>query len=183
MSETVVTTIFDETPAGKAYERRETCYDLKRDSLRAHNRYRKDHGSPPMVWNDDLAKNAQEWAEEIAVKGLLVHHTQREEGENIAAAGQKAGFFTGRKAAELWYSENEFYDYNDPGLNIKAGHFTQLIWAESLQLGVGKALSPTNGMQFIVARYFPAGNERLDFPDNIKPKGTPPPEPVNQSEE
>ena len=51
--------------------------------------------------------------------------------------------------------------------------YLQVVWAESIELGVGRATSE-DGMQFVVARYYPAGNMMGDFADNVFKIGTPP---------
>jgi len=49
-----------------------------------------------------------------------------------------------------------------------AGHFTQVVWEESKEIGVGVA-ADGKGTIFAVANYFPAGNYRGQFPKNVKP--------------
>ena len=78
---------------------------------------------------------------------------------------------TGRKATEMWYDEIKDYDFKKPGFSSGTGHFTQVVWVDSVELGVGKATSP-NGMQFVVARYFPPGNFLGRFPENVKAPGS-----------
>ncbi len=78
---------------------------------------------------------------------------------------------TGRKATEMWYDEIKDYDFKKPGFSSKTGHFTQVVWVDSVELGVGKATS-SNGMQFVVARYSPPGNILGRFPENVKAPGS-----------
>lgn len=54
---------------------------------------------------------------------------------------------------------------------VPAGHFTQVVWAESTELGVGLA---TDGNKvFVVGQYRPAGNMNMPgyFEKNVHPKG------------
>ena len=88
----------------------------------------------------------------------------------ILSAGQE---LTGRKATEMWYDEIKDYDFNNPGFSSGTGHFTQVVWVDSVELGVAKATAK-NGMQFVVARYFPPGNILGRFPDNVKASGSKP---------
>ena len=76
-------------------------------------------------------------------------------GENLAGMGGKD--LTGSGATDMWYSEVKDYDFNNPGFKSGIGHFTQVVWSSSKELGMGKATA-ANGMQFVVARYAPAGN-------------------------
>lgn len=50
-----------------------------------------------------------------------------------------------------------------------AGHFTQMVWKESVELGFGKADSNKNGMKctYYVARYKIAGNMMGSFAKNV----------------
>eukprot|EP00794_Sanderia_malayensis_P003339 gene3339-3828_t len=145
--------------------------EFKKDSLDTHNEFRERHGAPTMKWSSKLQTNAQKWAEALAKKGYLQHDDQKTEGENIAC--MKGQDLTGRKATEMWYDEIKDYNFKKPGFNSKTGHFTQVVWADSVELGVGKATAPS-GMQFVVARYFPPGNNLARFPDNVKSPGSKP---------
>lgn len=78
----------------------------------------------------------------------------------------------------MWYDEIKDYDFNNPGFSSGTGHFTQVVWVDSMELGVAKATAQ-NGMQFVVARYFPPGNILGRFPNNVKGTGS---KPVKRSE-
>lgn len=78
---------------------------------------------------------------------------------------------SGNRAAEMWYEEINKYRFNNPGFSSGTGHFTQLVWAGSQEVGVAKAASPS-GAQYVVARYLPAGNVIGAFPANVKPRGS-----------
>ena len=47
----------------------------------------------------------------------------------------------------------------------------QVVWVESKELGVAKASSP-NGKQYIVARYYPPGNNTKTFRENVLPRSS-----------
>ena len=53
------------------------------------------------------------------------------------------------------------------------GHFTQVVWKESVELGIGKADIDKNGMKctYVVGRYRPAGNMMGDYAENV-PQGS-----------
>ena len=46
------------------------------------------------------------------------------------------------------------------------GHFTQVVWVNSTELGMGHAKSQS-GSVYTVARYAPAGNFMGQFADNV----------------
>lgn len=71
-----------------------------------------------------------------------------------------------------------FLRYNevcDPGYTFGsesmggAGHFTQVVWKDSVELGFGKADSEKDGMicSYYVGRYKNAGNMIGDFATNV----------------
>ena len=72
---------------------------------------------------------------------------------------------------DMWYSEIKDYDFSKPGRQPNTGHFTQVVWLDSEELGAGKAKA-SNGSVFIVARYLPAGNIISKVAENVKPAGS-----------
>ena len=48
-----------------------------------------------------------------------------------------------------------------------SGHFTQVVWQSSKELGVGIAYDG-KGTCYVVANYSPPGNYQGKFPDNVK---------------
>jgi hypothetical protein len=51
-----------------------------------------------------------------------------------------------------------------------AGHFSQVVWRDSKELGVAVAKSRT-GQIFVVANYSPPGNFIGSFAENVPPLG------------
>ena len=49
------------------------------------------HGVPPLSWADDLAKDAQAWAEKLANARTLQHASKSERND----AGENIAMFTG----------------------------------------------------------------------------------------
>src|ERR1700753_2735967 len=52
--------------------------------LAEHNKYRAQVGVPPLVWSDQLAKGAQQWANTIAALDKMQHSHTNGVGENLA---------------------------------------------------------------------------------------------------
>ena len=52
------------------------------------------------------------------------------------------------------------YKFDVPSFSKETGHFTQVVWKDSMQLGIGKARGTWQGMPciFVVGRYREAGN-------------------------
>jgi len=67
---------------------------------------------------------------------------------------------------------NPGYTFNPPpsGIGGGWGHFTQVVWKESVKLGIGMAEGQINGDKciFTVGRYREAGNYGGKFGDNVK---------------
>ncbi|XP_064079224.1 uncharacterized protein LOC135196370 isoform X2 [Macrobrachium nipponense] len=133
--------------------------DFAEECLKAHNNYRKKHGVPALKLNKELSKFAKEWAQTIAKKNVLQHRDNNKYGENIYCAwsSNPNHKIKGSEAVESWYSEIKDYTFGKEPFDLRAGHFTQVVWQDSKELGVGYARSPT-GKIFVVANYNPAGN-------------------------
>ena len=71
----------------------------------------------------------------------------------------------------MWYEESDKYRFNSPGFSTSTGHFTQIVWVDSTEMGAGIAES-SSGAQFVVARYTPPGNVLNKFGENVRPRGT-----------
>ena len=86
-------------------------------------------------------------------------------GQNLAY--YSGGTFTPEHAVKLWYDEISAYNFNNPGFASNTGHFTQLVWAGTTEVGIGRA---TKGQTtYVVANYVPPGNVIGKFPENVKP--------------
>lgn len=71
-----------------------------------------------------------------------------------------------RDATNSWYSEEPQHDYNGDW-QPSSGHFSQLVWKGSNEIGFGTA---RNGDMIVgVALYNPAGNMMGDFQNNVFP--------------
>lgn len=122
--------------------------------LKAHNRYRAKHGSPPLKWSAEAAAKAQAWAQHLAVAGNLEHGDHEGMGQNLA---YKSGAeFSAQDVADNWYNEERNYDYRQPGFRGNTGHFTQMVWKNTGQMGVGRVVQ--GKMTYVVANYIPPGN-------------------------
>ena len=65
-----------------------------------------------------------------------------------------------------WYDEIAKYDFAAPGFSQKTGHFTQVVWRNSKELGCAKA--SCSGKDYWVCRYSPPGNIAGQFPENVQ---------------
>ncbi|XP_054466062.1 Golgi-associated plant pathogenesis-related protein 1-like [Anoplopoma fimbria] len=138
---------------------------FQKEFLETHNAYRAKHKTPEMTLSSELTASAQKWADQLLELDNM-KHSDTKDGENIYYKSSSAQL-TGKEAVECWYSEIEDYDWSSPGSNKKTGHFTQVVWKNSTELGVGMA---TDGRKkYVVGQYRPSGNMRGDFEKNVLP--------------
>lgn len=135
--------------------------------LDAHNAAREAEGAglPPLTWDPLLAAIAQEWADQCeSSNGLLLDHNPNRSntydgsvGENIAATS--APTLSGPDAVGLWMSEKADYNHETGACSGVCGHYTQVIWRDTLR--VGCATVACDGLRYprnVVCNYAPAGN-------------------------
>ncbi|XP_071948293.1 uncharacterized protein [Antedon mediterranea] len=158
--------------------------EFQQDALETHNEYRVKHGVPKLKASDELNKHSQKWAEHLAKTGKFEHSDQRKYGENIAMHySSESTEYSGKEASDHWYSELRNYDFKKPAFSQGTGHFSQMVWKNSTQFGIGKAITKDKRV-VVVASYEPAGNYIGQFPDNVfnRTDGYVPPKPEGVKE-
>ncbi|XVE94079.1 hypothetical protein REPUB_Repub01dG0249800 [Reevesia pubescens] len=129
--------------------------DSPQDYLNAHNAARAAVGVGPMTWDNTVAAYAQNYANQRIGDCNLVH-SGGPYGENLAWS---SGNLSGTDAVGLWVDEKVNYDYNSntcaPGK--VCGHYTQVVWRNSVRLGCAK-VGCSSGGTFIGCNYDPPGN-------------------------
>ncbi|WP_295796830.1 CAP family protein [Mucilaginibacter sp.] len=125
-----------------------------------HNLVRKEVGVPPLTWSKELAAYAQQWADHLASTNTFSHRPNNQNGENIFMG---SGSYTPMDASLSWYSEIKDYKYGKFTGSGGVGHYTQMIWKNTTQVGLGVAIA-SNGDIYVVANYAPAGNYIGEFP-------------------
>jgi hypothetical protein len=121
---------------------------------------------PFLTWSNELAATAAAWAAQCvdteAPIGLIDHNAGRSDGhpyyvgENIFGSG---GAASADQAVATWAAEGANYNYATNACNGICGHYTQIVWRTTLE--VGCALHDCPGLQFgssIVCDYGPGGN-------------------------
>ena len=161
----------------------QTSIDLatfRSTALSKHNSYRTTHRSPNMTISSSLNNTAQSWAEYLAANGAFQHSSASQRnnaGENLYVSYTTAPSISadtlGNESVTNWYNEVSAYNYSNPGFSSQTGHFTQVVWKNSTQLGCGaaKGVKTLNGRQYnafyVVCHYAPAGNVTGQFPENV----------------
>jgi pathogenesis-related protein 1 len=142
--------------------------------LEAHNRVRTSLGLAPLVWSGKLAGYAQRWAQHLAVNnGCTMQHRSHahanewDVGENLYWASplkwsdgrEEVQTVNAADVADSWASERQDYNYsaNSCRLGKQCGHYTQMVWRSTQQVGCGMAICP-NQAQLWVCNYDPVGN-------------------------
>jgi hypothetical protein len=131
--------------------------------LAAHNRERAVLDLTPLGWNEDLARSAKAWADHLAATGKFEHAPEPRhdpQGENLWAGSK--GYYSVEAMVDGWVREKRFYtDGVFPANSVTGrvadvGHYTQVIWRRTEQ--VGCALATGVREDVLVCRYSQAGN-------------------------
>jgi len=119
-----------------------------------------------MFWNEEAAANAQRWAEACDQK----HSTRAQRristsgcGENIYMSSRKNSW---TDAIQAWYGEVKDFQYGKGSVNGGVvGHFTQVVWYRSNQIGCAMAECPNGRYRyFYVCQYCSPGNYQYTHP-------------------
>ncbi|GAQ95460.1 pathogenesis-related protein 1 [Thermodesulfovibrio aggregans] len=135
----------------------ELTLEEKRELLAEHNKWRNQVGVPDLIWSTELEEIAKDWAYKLAKNyGCRMIHSSNKLGENIFWANYAV---SAKYVVDYWADERFYYDYasNTCKQGRQCGHYTQLVWSETRQLGCGRALC-SSGEEIWVCNYNPAGN-------------------------
>ena len=78
----------------------------------------------------------------------------------------------GGAATNSWVSEEKNYNFASGGFGMNTGHFTQVVWKSSTQLGCCVARGCTGQWKtVVVCQYTPPGNFQGQFQANVLPAG------------
>ncbi len=131
----------------------------------AHNQWRSKTGVPDLKWSDELAEASQKWAQHLTENGCHPGHSGGKYGENIYIAGPatssdgstKMQNITAQNVVDKWGDEIKDYDYSDNSCHDVCGHYTQVVWKATTEVGCGMATCEDKS-QIWVCQYTPAGN-------------------------
>ncbi|CAH2316941.1 Golgi-associated plant pathogenesis-related 1-like [Pelobates cultripes] len=143
---------------------------FEEDFLSAHNAYRKQHSTPSLQISRELCASAQKWADHLAETGKKDHSGP---GENLYFKIGCLKKLKGNEPVDSWYKEIKDYDYGKPEFGLQTGHFTQVVWKGSQELGCGVA-TDGKGCIVVVGQYKPPGNINMpgEFEKNVLPAVT-----------
>ncbi len=122
-----------------------------------HNEIRAEvYSDHALVWSDTVAASAQEHADYLATIGTL-EHSSTSYGENLYASSLDATYLD---AINSWYEEKSEFNFDTKtcyGEWYDCGHYTQLIWQDTTEVGCAKS-SSASWHTIVVCQYNPPGN-------------------------
>ena len=147
------------------------------EMLATHNKWRQTVGIPAVTWSGSLAKTAQAYADTLKTTQACnpIHSHADGLGENlfwasamtetsISSTGVQtttstAQSITPTDVTDAWGNEVNDYTYssNTCATGKVCGHYTQLVWKDTTEIGCGNAVCPDNS-QVWVCNYTPQGN-------------------------
>ncbi|KII60922.1 Golgi-associated plant pathogenesis-related protein 1 [Thelohanellus kitauei] len=143
--------------------------------LEIHNDIRVYHNAYPLVLKDYMCEMAQQLSEKLI---LYKMGKSEEPGYPDLRYGKSITYVVGRELPSAksicssWYDGNRFYDFSKNVYNKQNGGFTQLIWKASKYVGFGVYWGDNRSI--IVALYYPAGNIKGQYEENVEPsRGSP----------
>jgi pathogenesis-related protein 1 len=126
-------------------------------ALALHNQIRANVGVAPLTWSAKAAAHIQNWVNHLAAtRCSLEHRPNNQYGENLFMG--TAGYYGVDSAVQSWESEKANY-HGEPlgnGNLYAVGHYTQVVWRGTTQVGCAKAICQNNII--IGCNYEPAGN-------------------------
>ena len=131
--------------------------------LDAQNAERVRLGLKPLTWSAKLADHACKWAQTLATSDMFEHApvgADGGEGENLwfgskgdYSPEEMIGFFVEEGKQ---FKRGTFPDVSTTGNWQDVGHYTQLVWQDTRE--VGCTIASNARRDFLVCRYWPAGN-------------------------
>ncbi|WP_310468466.1 CAP domain-containing protein [Sphingomonas sp.] len=132
--------------------------------MAAHNQARGEQRVAPLAWDDVLAEDAWAYAQTLARSGRFEHARQDgsrpRQGENLWV-GTRGAFSYAAMIEPLigerrYFRPGAFPAVSTTGRWSDVGHYTQIVWPATQRVGCATASSPSS--DYLVCRYFPAGN-------------------------
>lgn len=117
---------------------------------------------PLLNWDKKLARYARRWGMKRMNDCRMVH-SYGPYGENLFWGA--LDHWTPKEAVESWSKEKQFYDprHNACSAGQMCGHYTQIIWRDSLKLGCTRVKCQTGGV-LMICEYDPPGNYLNESP-------------------
>ncbi|XP_022952649.1 pathogenesis-related protein 1-like [Cucurbita moschata] len=141
--------------------------DSSQDYVDAHNKARAKVGVGPVQWDEKVANFARQYGNKH-INDCEAVHSHGPFGENISY-----GFpdLSGTATVQEWVDEKQFYDLstNTCAPYRVCGHYTQVVWRNSVRIGCAKVICTNNRGTLIICNYDPPGNIPGERPFSTDP--------------
>jgi len=127
---------------------------LGRDMLASHNAVRAREGVAPLAWSARLAARSQDWADTLVERKQFTHRPNSPYGENLFEI--VGAVVSAAQVVNTWAEESRNYDYSSNTCRGVCGHYTQIVWANTKELGC--AVARGGRREVWVCNYDPPGN-------------------------
>lgn len=127
--------------------------------LNSTNVYRSEHNASDVTWNETLADFASDYLDDV--EDCAFEHSGGPYGENLAI-----GYPNATASVEGWGEERDKYKFGNPGFTHDTGHFTQLVWKNTTDVGCDRKLCGEKGW-YLVCEYWPRGNVMDQFKEEV----------------
>ncbi|KAI5923959.1 SCP-like extracellular protein [Camillea tinctor] len=126
--------------------------------LNSTNVYRASHNASDVRWNVTLEQYATDY---LDGNDCVFHHSGGPYGENLALGCSDA-----TSCVDAWGDEGADYDFRHPDFTESTGHFSQLVWRNTTDVGCGRRLCGDSGW-YLACEYWPRGNIIGAFEDMV----------------
>ena len=142
--------------------------DIYNDVLKQHNNIREKYKREQLELNNDLTTLAQKYADNFDLLEESNFHFENYQNQNI---GINYKLFDGDiseiiKICKEWIDEGKGCEENSViKYSSKTKHFTQIIWKNTKNIGLGYS-ELNNNKKIFIAFYYPVGNILSEFKRN-----------------
>ena len=146
--------------------------DIYDDVLKQHNKIREKYKREQLKLNNDLTTLAQKYADNFDLLEESNFHFENDQNQYI---GINYKLFDGdiseiNKICKEWIDEGKGCEENNViKYSSKTKHFTQIIWKNTKNIGLGYS-ELNNNKKIFIAFYYPVGNILNEFERNTNLK-------------
>ena len=144
------------------YDEGSKLFTFALSAIKRNNIVRACHNAKPLMFNCEILKKSQDYSKYLSQIGVLMHSDSDFRGESL---GENLSYLvednlTGETPINMCYEEISNYNFNKPGFTSGAGHFTQLVWKNTKEFGIGFYCQRSRC--YITGNYYPSGNFGYD---------------------
>ena len=136
--------------------------------LKLHNELRQNYNLPLLTKNKELNDMASKYAESLVKNnGKFINTSNIYNGQFV---GENVIISESKKAEDVFNiitKEKNLYNYEENKFSKKAGHFTQMIWKETTDVGIGFMQDKENNKYYSVILYYQTINFIIKFKKNV----------------